>query len=123
VGRGRVIAALAIGASLLLPAGAAEADRKPTDKERRGIAKSVGVPETCLRIRVSTVPEVRKFATSSYRISAPRKCDFYAADGVIIFKRVNGRWRFVDAGSSFFCSDLYEKVPQIVVEDLGIFCE
>jgi hypothetical protein len=118
----RVIVLVGIAAALLT-AGVAQADRKPTDKERRGVAKSVGVPETCLRIRVSTVPDVRKFATSSYRISAPRKCDFYAADGVIIFKRVEGRWRFADAGSSFFCTDLYKRVPQTVVEDLDIFCE
>jgi hypothetical protein len=122
VGRVRLIAALATAASLLA-AGLAAADRKPTDKERRQIAKLLGLPEPCAHIRVSTVPDQPRYAIGAYRFKSPDKCDKYAADGVVIFKRAEGRWRFVDAGSSFFCSDLYQRVPQSVVEDLDIFCD
>jgi hypothetical protein len=121
MGKGRVIVLAGVVAALLAT-GAAQADRKPTPKERKAVAKILQIPETCATIRVSTVPDERKFAKGGYRFKSPDKCDKYAADGVVIVKKTKRGWRFVDAGSSFLCKDLYEKVPQSVVEDLDIFC-
>jgi hypothetical protein len=121
MGNGRVIALAGVAAALLAT-GVAQADRKPTPKERKAVAKILQIPETCAHIRVSTVPGQPTFATGAYRFKSPDKCDKYAADGVVIVKKTKRGWRFVDAGSDFFCKDLYENVPQAVVEDLDVFC-
>jgi hypothetical protein len=107
--------------ALLVAAGiptTAQADRAPTDRERAGIARAVGVPKRCLRIRVSTVD--RRWSGVRIRL-AKRSCQRWAADGIAIFKRRGDRWRFVTAGSSFDCP--VPKVPRRVARDLQIPCE
>ena len=105
----------------LIAAGAARADRKPTGKEHRQIAKAMKFPPRCTRVRVSTVVSNPSWASLSFKPG--RKCKKFAADGVAILKkRPGGHWKFVTAGSSFDCGPLYAQVPQAVVEDLGISC-
>jgi hypothetical protein len=41
---------------------------------------------------------------------------------VVVLKHKGNHWKFVTAGSSFNCPDLYSQVPRKVVEDLGIDC-
>jgi hypothetical protein len=109
----------ALAALLLLPTTGALADRAPTKQERAGIAKKVGVPARCLKIRVSTVNS--RWASTHVR-NARTSCRRWAADGIAVFKRRKaGGWRFVTAGSAFECP--VPKVPPRVVEDLGIRCE
>jgi hypothetical protein len=105
----------------MIAAGAAQADRKPTGKEHRQIAKAMKLPPRCTRVRVSTVVSNPSWASLSFKPG--RKCERFAADGVAILeKRPGGRWKFVTAGSSFDCGPLYEQVPQTVVQDLRISC-
>ena len=113
--------AICVIACAVLVAGVASADRKPTGKEHRQIAKAMKFPPRCTRVRVSTVVSNPSWASLSFKPG--RKCMRFAADGVAILKkRPGGRWKFVTAGSSFDCGPLYEQVPQPVVQDLGISC-
>jgi hypothetical protein len=106
--------------SLVVPA-VVHADRKPTSKEHRQIAKALKFPPRCTRVRVSTVVTSPRWASLSWRPGPG--CKPFAADGVAILKKNPGaRWRFVTAGSSFDCGPLYALVPQPVVQDLGITC-
>jgi hypothetical protein len=108
-----------VSLSLLLAVPAvAQADRPATKQERLGVAKAIGVPKRCLRTRISTVNE--RWARTSIRNLKP-SCADHAADGVAIFKRREGRWRFVTAGSSFDCP--VPKVPRRIADDLRIPCE
>jgi hypothetical protein len=111
--------ALAVAAALLLavPA-AAQADRAPTKREHAAVATAVGVPKRCLRVRVSTVDE--RWATARVR-NGKASCAEHAADGMAVFKRRRGAWRFVTAGSSFDCP--VPDVPRRVARDLRIPCE
>jgi hypothetical protein len=105
----------------LLAAGAAQADRKPTGKEHRQIAKAMKFPPRCTRVRVSTAVTNPGWASLSWKPG--RKCKKFAADGVAILKkRPGGHWKFVTAGSSFECRPLHTQVPQAVADDLGISC-
>jgi hypothetical protein len=107
----------ALAALVLLPA-IALADRPPTERERAGIAKKVGVPARCLKIRVSTVNT--RWAKTRIRV-ARKSCARWAADGIAVFKRrTGGGWRFITAGSAFDCP--VPKVPPRVVADLHIRC-
>jgi hypothetical protein len=113
--------ALCVIACAFLVAGVANADRKPTGKEHRQIAKAMKLPPRCTRVRVSTVVSNPSWASLSFKPG--QKCKRFAADGVAILKkRPGGRWKFVTAGSSFDCGPLYSQVPQPVVQDLGISC-
>jgi hypothetical protein len=102
---------------LTLPA-VASADRAPTKRERVEIAKAVGVPKRCLRTRISTVNE--RWSRTTIR-NEKASCQEHAADGVAIFKRRGGKWRFVTAGSSFDCP--VPDVPRRIAKDLEIPCE
>jgi hypothetical protein len=113
-------AVLAVAATLAL-VGVANADRKPTPKERAGIASVVHLPVSCARVRVSTETRKPKWGSVSWRRGGSQ-CDPLASNGVIIVKKSNGRWRFVTAGSSFDCGELYAKVPRAIAQDLGIKC-
>src|SRR3954454_7110766 len=110
--------AMAILVCLLL-AGAASADRKPTPKEKAHIASVVHLPVVCARVRVSTVTRKPKWGSVSWRRGGSQ-CDPLASNGVTVTKKSNGRWRFITAGSSFSCSDLYDMVPKPVAKDLRI---
>lgn len=108
-------------AVFLLLAGVASAQRAPTKKEHRQIAKAMKFPAHCTRVRVSTVVTSPRWASLSWRPGPG--CKPFAADGVAILKKRPGaQWKFVTAGSSFDCGPLYAQVPQAVVEDLGITC-
>ena len=115
-------AAFAVLALALLVAAAAAADRKPTRDERRAIAKTVDLPPKCAKIRISTVTDDPEWASVYWKPHPADKCMPYASNGVSIVKYKNGHWKFVTAGSSFTCRQLYRHVPREVVNDLGIDC-
>jgi len=115
-----MLASVAIGLGLLLP-GVAGADRKPTPKEKAQIASVVHLPVICARVRVSTVTRKPKWASVSWRRGGAQ-CDPLASNGVTVVKKTTGRWRFITAGSSFTCGELYDKVPKLIAKDLRIKC-
>jgi hypothetical protein len=100
---------------------AASADRKATSKERAQIAAVVQLPSKCARVRVSTVTKKPKWGSVSWR-NGGSECMPLASNGVTVEKKSHGRWRFVTAGSSFTCAELYAKVPQAVAKDLKVSC-
>jgi hypothetical protein len=105
----------------LLAAGPANADRKPTVKEKAQIASVIHLPAACAKVRVSTVTKKPKWGSVTFKL-AGSQCEPFASNGVTIAKKSKGRWRFVTAGSSFSCSELNETVPEAVYKDLGIKC-
>jgi hypothetical protein len=107
--------------AILSIAGVASADRMPTSKERTQIAAAVQLPTRCARVRVSTVTKKPKWGSVSWR-NGGSECMALASNGVTVEKRSHGSWRFVTAGSSFSCAELYAKVPQVVAQDLKISC-
>src|SRR5262245_53244663 len=106
---------------LVLSAGIAQADRKPTVKEKAQIASVIHLPVTCARVRVSTETKKPKWGSVSFK-PGPSTCDAFASNGVTVTRKSKGRWHFVTAGSSFDCPGLYDKVPKPVAKDLGIKC-
>jgi hypothetical protein len=110
------LAALA-AVPLLLPA-VAHADRAPTKREHAAVAQKIGVPKRCLRVRISTVNE--RWARANVR-NRKASCAEHAADGIALFKRRAGTWRFVTAGSSFDCP--VPDVPRRIARDLDVPCE
>jgi len=121
VHRARIGLLLAVAISMLL-VGAAFAERLATRKERRAIAKVMGLPTHCARIRISTVTERPTWASLYWKPG--QGCRRYAADGVVVLKRKGQppRWRMVTAGSDFDCPALYKDVPKRVARDLAIPC-
>ena len=107
----------AIAALLLVPA-VAHADRAPTKREHAAVSKAVGVPKRCMRVRISTVDE--HWARANVR-NRKASCADHAADGLAVFQRRHGAWRFVTAGSSFDCP--VPDVPRRIARDLKIPCE
>jgi len=105
----------------ILVAGVASADRKPTAKEQAQIASVVRLPAVCAKVRVSTETKKPKWGKVSWRRGGSQ-CDPLASNGVTIVKKSSGRWRFITAGSSFTCGELYAKVPKAIARDLGIKC-
>ena len=103
-------------------AASANAQRKPTLKEHAQIAAVVELPVNCSRVRVSTVTKKPKWGSVSWRNGGSDDCMPLASNGVTVVKKAHGRWRFVTAGSSFTCTELYAKVPQAVARDLKISC-
>jgi hypothetical protein len=106
-------------AALLVPL--ANAARKPTHKEKVPIARVVDLPAKCATVRVSTVTKKPKWGSVEFR-PGPEACNQFASNGVTVVRKAVGHWRFVTAGSSFICSELYAKVPQAVAKDLKISC-
>jgi len=117
----RLSSFIAVFLATLLVAGVANADRKPTAKEKAQIASVVHLPVVCAKVRVSTVTKKAKWGSVEFRRGGPQ-CDPLASNGVTIAKKTNGRWRFVTAGSSFSCSELNQAVPEAISKDLGIKC-
>ncbi|MQA74915.1 MAG: hypothetical protein GEU88_11340 [Solirubrobacterales bacterium] len=121
----RTLAIVLAAAVALVAATAVQADRKPTDKQARAIAKVMDLPAKCARIRVSTRTPRPKWAALTWRPGPG--CEPFAADGVAVVKKKRragrpARWRFVTAGSAFECPGLYRDVPRRVARDLGIDC-
>jgi hypothetical protein len=120
-GRGFVVLLLALALPLVAVV-AAQADRKPTAKERRLVADVVDLPPQCAKVRISTVTKKPTWASVTFK-PGPAECDPLASDGVTVAKKKsNGHWRFVTAGSSFGCDELFQDVPQKVALDLNIDC-
>jgi len=118
----RRIAAIALAlVATFSVVGVASADRKPTLKERVQIASVIHLPAKCARVSVSTESKKPKWGSVSFR-PALSVCDPLASNGVTVVKKTSGRWRFITAGSSFVCADLYAMVPRAVARDLGIKC-
>lgn len=121
----RVALAFALSALVvLLAATAVRADRRATTKERAQVAKAVELPAPCARVRISTVATGARWASAYWRPGS-LKCKPFARDGVAVLKRKSkpgARWRFITAGSDFFCRDLHDIVPEAVANDLGIDC-
>jgi hypothetical protein len=117
----RAAVALLVCVTALLIAGVASADRKPTPKEKAQIASVVHLPVKCARVRVSTVTKKPKWGSVSWR-GGSSVCDPLASNGVTVAKKTTGRWRFITAGSSFTCGELYAKVPRPIAKDLRIKC-
>ena len=117
--RGSTFAIFVVAA--LLVAGVANAERKPTSKERAQIAAVAQLPSKCARVKVSSVKTKSKWGSVSWR-NGGSECKPLASNGVTVVKKSQGRWKFVTAGSSFDCPGLYAKVPQAVVQDLKISC-
>jgi hypothetical protein len=113
------IAVFAIAALSL--AEVASAARKPTGKERAQIAAVVQLPSKCARVKVSTVTKKPKWSSVSWR-NGGSECMPLASNGVTVEKKSHGRWRFVTAGSSFTCTELYATMPQAVAKDLKVSC-
>jgi hypothetical protein len=114
-----VCALVAIG--LFVPT-IGQAFRQPTTKERAQIASVVHLPASCAKVRVSTTTKKPKWGDVSFKAKSPSTCQPLASDGVTIVHKSKGHWRFVTAGSSFQCSELYAQVPQLVIKDLRIKC-
>lgn len=119
---GHTLAALLVAALTLLAVGAASADRKATNDERRAIAKEVDLPTKCAKVRISTVTESTEWASVYWKPRPEEKCMPYARDGVAVLRLKKSDWRFVTAGSDFTCNGLYKDVPREVVRDLDIPC-
>jgi len=117
----RTVALSVVIVALLLLAGAASAERKATPKEKAQIASVVHLPVVCARVRVSTVTKKPKWGSVAWRRGASQ-CDPLASNGVTVVKKTEGRWRFITAGSSFTCSELYQQVPKPIARDLRIKC-
>jgi hypothetical protein len=111
------LAGLLVAALVVAAPAAADASRKPTRQEARGVAKKMGVPVRCATIRVSTVSE--RWASARIKL-ADKRCERWAVDGMAIFKRRRRAWRFVVAGSAFDCP--VRQVPRRVQRDLKIPC-
>ncbi len=120
-GRRPLVVLLFAVASPLLVTAVAHADRAPTAKQHRQIAKAAELPPRCAAVRISTVSKKPKWASVSWKPGGA-KCKPFAANGVEVVKKTKGRWRFITAGSSFDCGPLYKLVPLAVVQDLGISC-
>ncbi|HEY8581566.1 MAG TPA: hypothetical protein VIL49_01415 [Capillimicrobium sp.] len=83
--RHAVAAALALALALPLAlAPAAKAQRRPDREERAEIANAVGVPKTCLVIRVSTVNE-------RWSVAWMDRCGLGGGSAAFFFRR--GLWR------------------------------
>lgn len=116
----RIATTLILALALASIPALAQAERRPTKRERVGVAHAAQVPKRCLRIRVSTVND--RYA-SAYRRNRKRSCRRYQADGVAVFKQRRhhrSRWRFVTAGSAFDCP--VPHTPKKVARDLHIRC-
>ena len=117
----RTLFAGCVIAACLMAVGVANADRKPTVKEKAQIASVIHLPVACARVRVSTVTKKPKWGSVSFK-PGPSTCDAFASNGVTVAKKSRGHWNFVTAGSSFDCPGLYDKVPKPVAKDLRIQC-
>ena len=118
--RSLALVALALAATFVI-VGVANAQRKPTSKERIQIATVVHLPAKCARVRVSTETKKPKWGSVSFKPGLS-DCGPLASNGVTVVKKTSGRWRFITAGSSFDCPGLFAKVPKAVARDLGIKC-
>lgn len=99
----------------------ATASRKPTVKEGIQIATLVHLPIRCAKVRISTETKKPKWGKVSFR-PKDDSCDAFTSNGVSVVKKSSGRWRFITAGSSFECGELYKLVPKAIAKDLGIDC-
>lgn len=118
---------LSLGIALIagcLP-GAAVARRLATGHTKLAVIAAVrsagelGTPQTasCLRVYISTVNS--RWATIQFLYV--RRCERLDGDGVAVINRTGGRWRFVTAGSEFYCP-MPGHIPKRVQADLRLYC-
>jgi hypothetical protein len=118
----RRLALIAVACSaILLLVSVASAQRKPSTKEQAQIASVVRLPAVCAKVRISTETKKPKWGKVSWRRGGSQ-CDPLASNGVTVVKKTKGSWRFITAGSSFTCGELYAKVPKAIAKDLKISC-
>ena len=118
----RRIVAIALSLALaFIVVSVASAQRKPTSKERVQIASVVHLPAVCAKVRISTESKKPKWGSVSWRRGGSQ-CEPLGSNGVTVVKKSRGSWRFITAGSSFTCGELYAKVPKAIANDLKISC-
>lgn len=120
---GRLTIALTLAVMLAAPAGAV-AKRIVTGSTKMAIVRTVPTalptPLRCLVVYVTT-KDGGNWATMGFNNAMLHSCIRWAANGVAIVHRVDGRWRFVGAGSAEIpCGRL--GIPVAVRQDLGLPC-
>jgi hypothetical protein len=120
---GRPTIALTLAVMLVAP-GAAVARRIVTGSTKTAIVRTVPTalptPQRCLVVYVTT-EDGGDWATMSFNNAMLHSCIRWAADGVAIAHRVNGRWRYVASGSADIpCGRL--GIPVAVRKDLTLPC-
>lgn len=113
-------AVITVVAAVALAASVASAERRARPRERRAVIAAAvaqhqinAAQASCVRVYISTVN--RAWAAIDFVYPTPRSCT-EPANGISLFHRVHGRWRFVLAGSSFRCR--IKDVPKRVARDL-----
>lgn len=71
----------------------------------------------CVRVYISTV--THDWASMDFLYPTPKACH-EPANGISLFHRAHGHWRFITAGSSFSCP--ISGVPRGVARDLRVSC-
>jgi hypothetical protein len=120
---GRLTIALTLAVMLAVPA-VAVARRSVAGSTKTAIVRVVPTalptPQRCLVVYVTT-KDGGNWATMGFNNAMLHSCIRWAANGVAIVHRGDGRWRFVGAGSGEIpCGRL--GIPVAVREDLGLPC-
>jgi hypothetical protein len=105
--------------------GLAQARRPASSREKAAIitamrkAGQLGPSQTssCLQVYVSTVDS--SWATLGFIYV--KRCEQQDANGIAIFHKTRGAWKFITAGSDFTCP-LPGHIPARVFHDLKLFC-
>jgi len=121
---GRLTIALTLAVVLVAP-GAAVARQIMTGSTKTAIVRTVPTalptPQRCLVVYVTT-KDGGNWATMGFNNAMQHSCIHWAANGVAIAHRVNGRWQYVASGSADIpCGRL--DVPVAVRLDLGLPCD
>ena len=107
-------------------ASTAKASRAPTAAERKAVARAFdpGYPDRCLFIRVSTKGPYAGILNAGHQPTTRNRawCNQhgYIFDGAAIYKRTNGMWRQVTAGSALEAREC-RKLPAVVLRDMPVF--
>lgn len=116
----RRIVLACIVALMLLPVSAMAA-RNPSVAERNAVriaavsAHDISAAQAvCTRVRISTVDA--RWASLDFVLPPSKACEKYAANGIALFRRRAGHWRFVAVGSAYRCG--YHHIPGRVLDDL-----
>ena len=116
----RRVAMITTVVAVALVASVASAKRRASPRERAAVigAAVAGhrinrAQAPCVRVFISTVN--RNWASVNFVYPTPRACH-EPANGMLLYHRLHGRWRYVTAGSSIFCP--VRGVPNRVAHDL-----
>lgn len=118
-----IIAIVVVG--LIVPA-VAVASRVATGGTRTALDRAAapqlpaGVPERCLLAQV-TAKNGGNWATVGFNGPDYRSCERWGFNGVVVLRRVRGRWDYVTSGSALLaCGRL--GIPVAVRQDLHLPC-